>query len=109
MAYSEALAERVRQGMAPHEDVVEKKMFGGLCFMLHGHMVCGVSEERLMLRLGKEAVERALSKPSTAPMDFTGSPMKTMIWVLPEGIATSEALQLWLDQATEYVMSLPPK
>jgi TfoX/Sxy family transcriptional regulator of competence genes len=109
MAYSDALAGRIRKTLENQAGVVEKKMFGGLCFMIHGNMACGVSEDKLMLRLGNNIVEEALAEPHTEPMDFTGRTMKSMMWVLPEGIETKNALQQWIDKAVEFAISLPPK
>lgn len=110
MAYDEGLAERVRAAL---EDEVpgttERKMFGGLAFLLDGHMVCGVAGESLMLRLGPEGGDAALAEPHTRPMDFTGKPMRGMVYVEPEGIAEDAELADWVGRALEFVMTLPPK
>jgi TfoX/Sxy family transcriptional regulator of competence genes len=109
MAYSEELADRVRKALGNQSGLVEKKMFGGLCSMIHGNMACGVSEEKLMLRLGNNKVEEALAEAYTEPMEFTGRTMKSMMWILPEGIDAEDALQQWIDKALEFAASLPPK
>ena len=107
MAFDEELAMRVRAalGDAP---IVEQKMFGGITFMLNGHMTCGVIKDRLVLRLG-DAFEEALQKPHTEPMTFTGVPLKGMIYVLPAGVRTPKSLAAWVSRAVEHARSLPPK
>ena len=78
MAYSEAVAEKIREALKMHKGLSERKMFGGIAFMLNGHMCCGVLEKNLVLRLGESAAAQALTKPHTRLMDFTGKPLKTM-------------------------------
>ena len=80
-----------------------------MCFMVDGHMVCGIVGDDLMLRLGEEGADRALELPHVRPMDFTGRPMQTMVYVAPAGIATGRALAGWLELAVAHVRSLPPK
>jgi len=120
MAYDETLAERVRKALAKRKGVTEKKMFGGLAFMLRGHMCCGVLKDELMLRVGAEQAEKALRRAESArrakqtaattrPMDFTGKPMKGMLFVLPDGMKTAAALKKWVDMATNFVSALPKK
>jgi TfoX/Sxy family transcriptional regulator of competence genes len=109
MAYDEALAGRVRRAIAGREGISERKMFGGLCLMLHGNMFAGVMQEELMLRVGAERFEAALSKPGARPMDFTGRPMAGYIYVAPPAFATEKGLQAWLDEALGFVQTLPPK
>ena len=108
MAYNEELAERIRDLM-PVLGVVEKKMFGGLCFMLNGNMSCGIVGDRLMVRVGKENQQAALELPHAAPMDFTGRPMGSMVYVEPEGIKDKAGLRLWVEKGCDYARSLPPK
>ena len=108
MAYDEELAERVRAAMPATGDLTERKMFGGLCFMLDGHMVCGVSGDRLMLRLGPEAADAALDEPHVRVMDFTGRPMKGYVYVEPAGLA-GRALDRWLAGGAAFTATLPPK
>ncbi len=109
MAYDEDLAGRVRALLEGHEVVVEKKMFGGLAFMLNGNMCCGVLKDELILRLGPEGGDRALDEPHTHPMDFTGRPMSNFVVVTPAGVETDDALAGWVDRAVDYASSLPPK
>jgi TfoX/Sxy family transcriptional regulator of competence genes len=108
MAYDEDLADRVRVILPAGDQVSERKMFGGLTFMLGGHMFCGIVKDELMVRLGPDATDHALDEPHVRPMDFTGRPMKGMVFVEPAGLA-GPALQRWVDAAAEYARSLPPK
>src|SRR5438552_19054443 len=85
MAYDEQLAARVRACLEDRPDVVEKKMFGGLCFMVRGSMACGVLKDDLIVKVGKQGHEAALARPHTRVMDFTGRPMIGMVYVAPEG------------------------
>ena len=108
MAYDEKLADRIRDVLADTADVTERKMFGGLAFMVRGHMVCGVVDEDLMLRLGLDGARAALSRPHVRPMDFTGRPMASMVYVEPAGVA-GEALDDWTHAAVAHAHQLPPK
>lgn len=108
MAYDEDLAERVRRELGGDATLGERKMFGGLAFMLGDHMCCGIVGDRLMLRLGAELAEQALTRPHVHPMDFTGRPMTGMVYVSPEGLS-GPALGGWVEQAASYARSLPPK
>jgi TfoX/Sxy family transcriptional regulator of competence genes len=108
MAYDEHLADRVRDLLPPGDVVTERKMFGGLAFMLGGHMVVGVVKDTLMARLGPDLADRALDEPHVRPMDFTGRPMKGMVFIDSPGLA-GEALARWVSAASEYARSLPPK
>lgn len=109
MAYSEPLADRIRDSINGQCGWTEKKMFGGLCFLLNEHMTCGIVGDTLMLRMGEERASIALQKPHTRAMDFTGRPLKGMIYVDPEGISTPARLKRWISQASEFVATLPPK
>ncbi len=109
MAYNEQLAERVRKLLRRRNGFSEKKMFGGICFLLNGNMCCGVTTNALMLRLGPEAAAQALKEPCTREMDFTGRPMKSMIYVDPEGYESDEDLKEWVQRAAEFAKSLPAK
>jgi TfoX/Sxy family transcriptional regulator of competence genes len=108
MAFSEELAERIRDALAGRADLSERKMFGGIAFMLGGNMAAGVVGEDLMVRLGPDA-ERALAEPHVRPMDFTGKPIKSMIYVDAAGIESDEALASWVEAGADYAASLPPK
>ena len=109
MAYDEQLAERIRDVLADAPDLVERKMFGGIAFMLGEHMVCGVVRENLMLRLGPEGAAEALDEPHTRPMDFTGPPMRSMLFVEPPGVREDADLERWVGRARAFVATLPPK
>lgn len=108
MAYSEAVAERVRAALDAVE-TGEIKMFGGLCFTVGGHMCCGVLGDDLVVRIPPESAEAALGRPGARPMDFTGRAMKGFVYVGSEGFRTAKALQRWVDEAVRYARSLPPK
>jgi TfoX/Sxy family transcriptional regulator of competence genes len=84
-------------------------MFGGLAFLSGGHMACGIVGDDLMLRLGEDAAEKALGRPHVRPMDFTGRPMRAMVYVAPDGFATDDALVSWVRQALDFVATLPAK
>ncbi len=109
MAYDEKLAGRVRKALARRRGVKEQKMFGGIAFMLRGHMCCGVLDNELMLRLGPELAAKALSRAHTRPVDFTGRVMKSMIMVAPAGHKTDASLKKWVAEAADFAVSLPPK
>ncbi len=109
MAYDEALARRVHSILTPGVDVVEKKMFGGLAFMVNGNMSVGVNQESLMVRVGKEGYEDALAQPHARPMDFTGRPMRGFVYVDPEGLVSDTDLEGWVERSLTFVLSLPAK
>ena len=109
MAYNELLASRIRDVLAPHEGVSERKMFGGIAFMLNGNMCCGVVGDELMLRLGDEGAAEALKNRYAREMDFTGRPMKSMVYVESQGCQTAEQLSGWIGRAVRFADSLPPK
>ena len=109
MAYDEELAARVREALAGRDAIAEKKMFGGLSFMLGGNMCCGVVKEDLMVRVGADGYEEALSQPHVRPMDFTGRPLGGMVYVEPAGYATDEELAQWVRRGADFAASLPPK
>jgi TfoX/Sxy family transcriptional regulator of competence genes len=108
MAYDEELADRVRLVLADEEGLSERKMFGGLAFMIHGNMACGIIRDELMLRLGAEGADAALAEPHVRTMDFTGRPMTGMVYVERAGLDDA-ALRRWVGQATSFARSLPPK
>lgn len=108
MAYDKDLADRVRAVLPAAETVTERHMFGGLAFMLSGHMFCGIVKDTLMVRLGPDGADRALERPHVRPMDFTGRPMKGMVFVEPGGLHGT-ALRHWVAAAADYTRSLPPK
>lgn len=109
MAYDQQLAERIRQYFSGRNNVIEKNMFGGLAFMLHGHMCVGTTDSRLMARVGPKHYEKALQEMYTTIMDFTGKPLKGFVYVEPEAITTDSALYKWIKHCEKFVGSLPPK
>jgi TfoX/Sxy family transcriptional regulator of competence genes len=109
MAYDEGLAERIREYFADRLDVEEKKMFGGLCFMVSNHMCCGIVDDTLMARVGPDNYEECLSRKHASEMDFTGKALKGLIYVSPEGFEADKDLTDWLTICSDFVGSLPPK
>ena len=108
MAYDEDLADRVREVVPVDAEVTERKMFGGLAFLLDGHMFVGIVGSELMVRLGPEAAQRALELDHVREMDFTGRPMKNMVFVRPAGLRGT-ALEEWVTAAADYARTLAPK
>ena len=109
MAFDEHLAGRVRGYLEARTDLGERKMFGGLCFLVRGNMCCGLVGSDLMLRLGNDGAEAALSEPGVRPMDFTGRPLRSMVYVSANAIEDDGDLESWLDRALTFALSLPPK
>ncbi len=109
MAYDEGVAQRLREYLADHPEVVERRMFGGIAFMVYGHMACGVVGDSLMLRVGPEQYSAALARPYAREMDFTGKPLSGFVYVSPAGFETDEDLAAWLRSCLDFVTTLPPK
>ena len=109
MAYDEGLAERIREVLATAADASERKMFGGLAFMVRGHMTVGVIGDDLMARVGPDAHDDALAEAHVRPMDFTGRPMKAYVYVAAAGLAEDADLAAWVDRALAFTSTLPPK
>lgn len=109
MAYSESLAARVRQAVKGWRGFTEKKMFGGICFMLHGNMCVGIWQTSLIVRLGPDQATTALKEPNVVEFDITGRPMKGWVMVEADGVETDEQLDGWIEQAVEFVETLPRK
>jgi TfoX-like protein len=109
MAYDEGLATRVRDVLGDRPGLAEKKMFGGLAFLLHGNMACGVRGDDLMVRVAAEEADTALDEPGARPFDMTGRPMKGWLLVAPDGHAADEDLRRWVGRGLAHAGSLPPK
>ncbi|HWH32907.1 MAG TPA: TfoX/Sxy family protein [Egibacteraceae bacterium] len=109
MAYDEALAERVREAIAAREALSERKMFGGIAWMLHGNMAVGIVGEDLMVRVGPQAYESALREPHARPMDFTGRPMNGYVFVAAPGLTADQDLAAWVARGAGFAETLPPK
>ena len=109
MAFDEAVADRLRALFVGRRDVTEKKMFGGIAFMVAGHMCCGVTDNRLMARVGPEQYATALKRPHAGEMDFTGRPLAGFVYVAPAGFKSANDLRVWVTLCEKFVCSLPPK
>jgi TfoX/Sxy family transcriptional regulator of competence genes len=110
MPYDQNLTKRIRIVLEVHPDIVEKKMFGGVGFMLRGNMACGVQGDDLIVRVGADNNAAALAKPFVRPfMAMPGKPMAGWVLVAPEGVATDQDLQQWVELGFEYASNLPEK
>ena len=109
MAYDEALAERVRKALRDKRGVTERRMFGGIAFMLRGHMFAGISDRSLMARVGPGNYESALGREGARKMDFTGRPMRGYVFVGPQGLKSAAQLKRWLKLCGDFAATLPPK
>ena len=109
MAYDEGLAERIRGLLDERSDVSETRMFGGIAFMVRGHMAVGVVKDDLMVRVGAEAYDALVQELHARRMDFTGRPMKGFVYVASTGLETDIALQNWVAHGVRYAASLPGK
>src|SRR5262245_50331536 len=106
MAYDEKLANRVRRAVGPRPDVMEKKMFGGVAFLLDGKMFVGIVKDDLMVRVGRDRYEAALAEAYVRPMDFTGRPMNGYVFVGPGGSKTEAAVKKWVDRGAAFVATV---
>ena len=103
MAYNEKLADRTREIIAvTHKNIEQKKMFGGLCFMVNDKMCVGVEKERLMVRLNPELFDEVIEKEGCTPMDFTGKIMKGFVFVNEDVLTTKKKLEYWVNLALDY-------
>ena len=109
MAYDEGLAARIDAAVGEVEDVEQKKMFGGICFLVRQHMCAGVVDDILMARVGPDQYEECLKAEHAREMTFTGKPMKGLVYVDPAGISTDAQLQQWVDRCLDFVATLPDK
>jgi len=109
MAYSETLAQRARDVLSLLTTAEEKKMFGGIAFMVSGNMTVGVIRDHLIVRVGLEKYEGALSEPGTDLFQPTGKPMAGWVTVAPDGHKTDEDMKYWVELALEFVKTLPAK
>jgi TfoX/Sxy family transcriptional regulator of competence genes len=106
MSYDESLAVRIRYVLKNRENVTEKKMFGGLAFLLHGKMFCGIVKDELMVRVGPDRFEDSLGEAHVRPMDFTGRPMNGYVFVEPEGCLTEKEVKVWVERGTAFATTL---
>ena len=109
MAFDESLAQRIRDALARKKNIEEKKMFGGIGFLLHGNMLVGVWKNSLIVRVGPDGYEDALLEPHVKEFDITGRPMKGWVLVEPEGVENDDQLKDWIQRAVKFVGKLPAK
>ncbi|MCW2909206.1 MAG: hypothetical protein JWL68_3995 [Actinomycetia bacterium] len=109
MGYDRDTAERVRRLLSGRNDVLEKKMVGGLSFLVNGNMCCGVTGISLMVRVGADDREQALGEPHVRPMEFAGRALSGFVCVDPAGLATDDELAGWVRRGLDFVAGLPPK
>jgi TfoX/Sxy family transcriptional regulator of competence genes len=110
MAYDEVLASRIRALLASRSDLDERKMFGGIGYLLAGNMCCGVHGSELIVRLDRdEAAELVASDQGVRPMDITGRPMRGWLFVASDAVAEDRDLEHWVRRAEAFASSLPPK
>jgi len=109
MAYDPTLYVRVQDVLAERDDTADRRMFGGVCFLVRGHMACGILGDELIVRVGEDAFAQAMGEPHTRLFDFTGRPMRGWVVVGPAGVATREALARWVDRGVAFTLGLPPK
>jgi TfoX/Sxy family transcriptional regulator of competence genes len=109
MAYDEGVAQRVREAVDGNPGVTEKKMFGGLAFLLGGNMAVGIVKHDLMVRVGPASYEECLRLPHARPMDFTGKPMRGLVYVAPAGHESDDGLREWVARGIAFAGSLPAK
>jgi TfoX/Sxy family transcriptional regulator of competence genes len=109
MAFDEALAERIRRGLARKKGIEEKKMFGGIGFLLHGNMLVGVWKDSLIVRLDPEKYDDSLLEPHVSEFNITGRSMKGWVLVAPQGVEDDGPVQAWIERAETFVGKLPKK
>jgi len=109
MAYDKGVAQRLREALEGESGIEEKRMFGGLAFLLRGNMCCGVIADMLMARVGPERYAEALKKPHAREMDFTGRPLNGFVYVEPAGFESDEDLAAWVALCVGFAGSLPVK
>jgi TfoX/Sxy family transcriptional regulator of competence genes len=109
VAYDESLAQRTREQLAAVPNVSERKMFGGWALLVDGNLCVGVIGDELIARVGSEAAQAALARPGTRPFDMTGRPMANWVMVAPGAVGGDDELAAWVDEALDFVRTLPPK
>jgi TfoX/Sxy family transcriptional regulator of competence genes len=109
MSYNQSLAQRIRDELSQIPGLQEKKMFGGVAFLVQGNLACGVNGEELIVRVGPKRHAEALSQPHTRPFDMTGRPMSGWIMVAPQGYEAESDLRDWVRQGVEFARTLPAK
>ena len=108
MPYNAEITHRVQKALEGQESLIERRMFGGIAFMLQGNMCCGVTNDDLMVRVGADGLEDALTQPYARPMDFTGRPMKGFVFVDVAALGNRD-LKRWVQRGVTFAGSLPAK
>jgi TfoX N-terminal domain len=108
MAHDEMLEVGLRDALSRRRGVTDKRMFGGICFMLRGHMLCGIGKSGFMFRVGQEQQAEALARPGARPMEFGGRRMRGFVWVDPAACAARD-LEAWIVLAEKFVATLPAR
>ena len=109
MTANEKLVEKIRKALKGKRGISEKKMFGGICFMHNGNMACGVAKDKMVARVGPDAYEEALKQKHVTVMDFTGRPLKGMVYILESGTRRQDSTQKWVNKSLEFTKTLPKK
>lgn len=109
MAYDAGLVERVRDALSGQVELTERRMFGGVAFMIRGNMACGVLEDGLVVRVGRERYEEAVMEVDTKPLDISGRPMTGWVVVEPPGHASDDGLIRWVKEGLDFALTLPAK
>lgn len=109
MAYNQGLADDIRSEIGDRTDLTEKEMFGGIGFMVGGKMAVGVGGDDLMVRVGKETYEEALSRTGAREFEMSERPMRGWVLISDNGYSTTSDLKYWIDRGVSYAVSLPPK
>ena len=109
MSFDEGLAQRVRELLEDLPGIVEKKMFGGLAFMIDGNMSVGIVKHELMVRVGADDYPAALAEKDAREMDFTGKPLKGFVYVRESSLDSDDRLRYWVERGRNFALSLPPK
>jgi TfoX/Sxy family transcriptional regulator of competence genes len=109
MPFDELLSSRIRTTLGPLPNLEEKKMFGGICVLINGNMACGVYKDDLIVRVGTENYQEALSRPHKKFFDITGKALKGWVMVEPQGCASEPDLKKWVEQGVAFARSLPEK
>lgn len=109
MAFDKDLAQRIREIVSKNSGFNEKKMFGGICFLLHGNMACGIIKDDLIVRVGPQNYAEALKKACTRQFDITGKPMKGWVMVSGKWLQSDDELTEWVRRGVNFALSLPSK
>ena len=102
MAYSEKMADRIREALAGQKNIEEKKMFGGLCFMVNDKMCIGVNQDEIMCRIDPDVYDEAVERNGARPMDFTGRPMRGYVFVSEDSIKKKSDFDYWIKLCLEF-------